>query len=80
MFFCLPPGYIRCWGRFSERDYRAISHSSLTECNEAIGQCGPEMSRGKERITVKLRKGQQTAVDNKNISVASFSGNIIIFE
>lgn len=54
--------------------------NSLTECNEAISQCGPEMSRGKERITVKLRKGQQTAVDKNNISVASFSGNIIIFE
>ena len=54
--------------------------NSLTECNKAIGQCGPEMSRGKERITVKLRKGQQTAVDKNNISVASFSGNIIIFE
>lgn len=50
--------------------------NSLTECDEAIGQCGPEMSRGKERITVKLRKGQQTAVDKNNISVASFSGII----
>lgn len=47
---------------------------SLEECNEAISHYGPELSRGHDRISVKLRQGQQTAV-SKNISVASLSGN-----
>ena len=47
---------------------------SLAECNEAISQYGPEVSRGHDKITVQLRKGQQTAVDKNNITVASFSG------
>ena len=48
--------------------------NALNECNEAISHYGPEMSRGYDRIKVKLRKGQQTAVTKNNISVASFSG------
>ena len=47
---------------------------SLEECNEAISHYGPELSRGHDRISVKLRQGQQTAVSKNNISVASFSG------
>ena len=53
--------------------------NSLDECNKALGQYGPELSRGHERITVKLRQGQQTAVNKNNISVASFSGSYITF-
>jgi len=49
--------------------------NALEECNEAISHYGPELSRGYDRIKVKLRKGQQTAVTKNNISVASFSGN-----
>lgn len=48
--------------------------NALNECNEAISHYGPEMSRGYDRIKVKLRKGQQTAVTKNNITVASFSG------
>ena len=48
--------------------------NALEECNEAISHYGPELSRGYDRIKVKLRKGQQTAVTKNNISVASFSG------
>ena len=48
--------------------------NSLKECNEAISNYGPEISRGHDRITVKLCQGQQTAVTKNNISVASFSG------
>ena len=49
--------------------------NALSECNEALSQYGPELSRGYDRIKVKLRQGQQTAVDKNNVSVASFSGN-----
>ncbi|XP_078380442.1 uncharacterized protein LOC144663391 isoform X2 [Oculina patagonica] len=48
---------------------------TLDDCNEALKDYGPELSRGHNRINVKLRKGQQTAVDKNNISVASFSGS-----
>jgi len=48
----------------------------LDECSKVLSQYGPENSRGHDRITVKLRKGQQTAVDKNNISVASFSGKL----
>lgn len=47
----------------------------MEECNEAISHFGPELSRGHDRISVKLCQGQQTAVSKNNISVASFSGN-----
>lgn len=47
---------------------------TLDECNEALSHYGPELSRGHSRITVKMRKGQETAVDKNNISVSSFSG------
>ena len=48
--------------------------NALEECNKAISPYGPELSRGHDRITVKLRKGQQTGVNKNNILVASFSG------
>ena len=55
-------------------DLFAYRCNTLDACNEVIGQYGPEMSKGHDRITVKLRQGQQTAVTKNNISVASFSG------
>ena len=54
--------------------------NSLKECNEAISNYGPEMSRRRERISVKLCQGQQTAVNKNNKSVASFSGKQIYNE
>lgn len=47
---------------------------TLEDCNKVLSQYGPENSRGHDRISVKLRQGQQTAVNKNNISVASFSG------
>ena len=52
----------------------AFRCNTLDACNEVIGQYGPEMSKGHDRITVKFRQGQQTAVTKNNISVAPFSG------
>ena len=55
----------------------AYKCNTLTECNKVLGDYGPEISRGYNRITVKLRQGQQTAVEKSNISVASFSGELV---
>ena len=52
--------------------------NALDECNKALSQYGPELPRGYNKITVKLRQGQQTAVNKNNISVASFSGNYFL--
>ena len=46
---------------------------SLNECNDNLRKYGAENFKG-DRITVKLRTGQQTAASRNNISIASFSG------
>ena len=45
---------------------------SLPECNEELSRYGPENFNS--RITVKLKEGQETAVERHNIQVSSFSG------
>lgn len=50
---------------------------SLKSCNEAVAMHGPENTRCFERIQVKLRTGQQTAVTKSNIHVSSMSGKTI---
>ena len=52
---------------------------SLKSCNEAVAMYGPENTRGYDRVQVKLRTGQQTAVTKGNIHVSSMSGKINIF-
>lgn len=47
---------------------------TLKACNEALAIYGPENTRCYERIQVKLRTGQQTAVIKSNIHVSSMSG------
>ena len=49
---------------------------TLDKLNEALSDYGPESCRGFPRVTVKERKGQQTAIERQNIKVASFSGII----
>ena len=49
---------------------------SLDKLNEALSDYGPENCRGFPRVTIKERKGQQTAIERQNIQVASFSGII----
>lgn len=51
---------------------------TLDNLNEALANYGPENCRGYPRVTLKERKGQQTAIERQNIHVASFSGVIII--
>ncbi|XP_031554013.1 uncharacterized protein LOC116291030 [Actinia tenebrosa] len=47
--------------------------NALDDLNNALSQYGPESFKEK-RLTVKLRKGQETAVEKSNIKVATFSG------
>lgn len=47
---------------------------SLDLLNEVLSEYGPESCREFKRVTVKERKGQQTAIDKQNTHVASFSG------
>ena len=47
---------------------------TLKTCNEAVAMYGPENTRYFDRIQVKLRTGQQTAVTKSNIRVSSMSG------
>lgn len=51
---------------------------TLKACNEALVMYGPENTRCYERIQVKLRTGQQTAVIKSNIHVSSMSGKWIV--
>ena len=50
----------------------AYKVSSLPECNDELSQYGPENFNS--GMTVKLKEGQETAVEKHNIKVASFSG------
>ena len=47
---------------------------SLDSLNQVLSHHGPESSKGFPRVTMKLKPGQHTAVERKNIKVASFSG------
>ena len=51
---------------------------TLKTCNEAVADYGLENTRCCDRIQVKLRTGQQTAVTKSNIHVSSMSGECFI--
>ena len=46
---------------------------SLKECNEKLSHYGPDNFKA-DRISVKMKAGQETAAQRNNISVSSFSG------
>ena len=50
---------------------------SLDECNAELSSYGPENFN--KRITVKIKEGQETAVEKHNIQVSSFSGTLLLF-
>ena len=50
---------------------------SLPECNDELSQYGPENFNS--HISVKLKEGQETAVEKHNIKVASFSGKYNVY-
>ena len=49
---------------------------SLDECDAELANYGPE--NFSSRITVKMKEGQETAVEKHNIQVSSFSGTCYI--
>ena len=49
---------------------------SLDECNAELANYGPE--NFSSRITVKMKAGQETAVEKDNIQVPSFSGTFYL--
>ena len=49
---------------------------SLDVCNAILASYGPE--NFSSRITVKMKEGQETAVEKHNIQVSSFSGTFYI--
>lgn len=51
----------------------AYEIGSLHECNEKLSEYGPANFKA-DRITVKLRPGQQTAPGRNNVSFSSCSG------
>ena len=55
----------------------AYQVGSLPECNDELSQYGPENFNS--RISVKLKEGQETAVEKHNIKVASFSGKCNVY-
>ena len=50
--------------------------NSLDECNAELANYGPE--NFSSRITVKMKEGQETAVEKDNIQVPSFSGTFYL--
>lgn len=50
----------------------AYKVGSLEECNAELANYGPENFTN--RISVKMKEGQETAVEKHNIHVTSFSG------
>ena len=55
----------------------AYKVGSLDECNAELSNYGPENFNN--RITVKIKEGQETAVEKHNIQVSSFSGSLYFF-
>ena len=49
---------------------------SLDECNAELANYDPE--NFSSRITVKMKEGQETAVEKQNIQVSSFSGTFYL--
>ena len=47
---------------------------AVDELSRALSDHGPESCKGFPRVTVKERRGQQTAIERNTIRVASFSG------
>ena len=53
-------------------DLFAYKVNSPPECNDELSQYGPQNFNS--QIAVKLKEGQETAMEKHNIKVASFSG------
>ena len=52
----------------------AYDCGSLKDCNYALSEYGPDSMKGRDRILVKTKPGQESAVERHNFQVISFSG------
>lgn len=52
----------------------AFECGSLKDCNTVLSDYGPDSMKGKDRIAVKTKPGQESGVERHNIHVVSFSG------
>ena len=50
--------------------------AALDKCNAELANHGPK--NFSSRITVKVKEGQETAVEKRNIQVSSFSGTFYL--
>ena len=47
---------------------------SLKDCNAVLSDYGPDSMKERERIVVKTKPGQESAIERHNIQEVSFSG------
>lgn len=52
----------------------AYECGSLKNCNEVLSEYGPDSMKGRDRIAVKVKPGQESGIERHNIQVVSFSG------
>lgn len=52
----------------------AYECGSLKQCNAVLSEYGPDSMKGRDRIVVKVKPGQESAINRHNIQVVSFSG------
>lgn len=52
----------------------AYECGSLKNCNSVLAEYGPDSMKGRDRIRVKTKPGQESGIEQHNIQVLSFSG------
>ena len=52
----------------------AFQCGSLKNCNDVLAKYGPDSMKERDRIVVKTKPGQESAIERHNIQVVSFSG------
>jgi hypothetical protein len=58
----------------------AYECGSLKNCNAVLAEYGPDSMKGRDRIAVKQKPGQESGIERHNIQVSSFSGeHVFIF-
>lgn len=52
----------------------AYECGSFKDCNAVSAEYGPDSMKERDRIVVKTKPGQESAIERHNIQVVSFSG------
>lgn len=52
----------------------AHDFGNLKDCNAVLSVYGPDSMKKRERIVVKTKSGQESAIERHNIQLVSFSG------